>query len=345
MKPTLKIISCHPDRVKFTKSFSEDHSVTMILFILTALLLAPLAASPAADAPRPNVLMIIADDLNDWVGCLNGHPDVKTPNLDRLARRGLLFANAHCAAPVCNPSRVATFTGRRPSSSGVYSNDTVWHEVMPGVPTIPQHFKANGYFVAGGGKVYHHPPGFNRRSDWTEYFDQVFDGHYQAQWAKGEKPKTFTWPAGFPLNQLPRVKALTPPPLNPNEFDWGEFDKSDSEMGDGQMVEWAAEFLKQQPRQPFFLAAGIYRPHLPWYAPRKYFEMYPANRVTPGATTMNGRRVDRSQSVNLCRCCFSPRWKPLSDQKTMMVFLAAGLASSAPSNRPTSASQNVTLAR
>jgi hypothetical protein len=94
---------------------------------------------------KPNVLMIIADDLNDWVGCLGGHPDVKTPNIDRLARRGLLFANAHCAAPECNPSRVATFTGRRPSSTGVYNNAAVWHEVMPGVATIPQHFRNSSH--------------------------------------------------------------------------------------------------------------------------------------------------------------------------------------------------------
>ena len=152
--------------------------------------------------------MIIADDLNDWVGCLGGHPDVRTPNIDRLAQRGLLFANAHCAAPVCNPSHVATFTGQRPSTTGIYDNSVVWHEALPGVASIPQHFKANGYYTAGGGKVYHHPPGFNRRSDWNEYFDQVFDGHYQAQSGARRKPKNFTWPEGFPLNQLPSVKAL-----------------------------------------------------------------------------------------------------------------------------------------
>lgn len=251
------------------------------LALLTALLLAPLDASPAADAPRPNVLMIIADDLNDWVGCLGGHPDVKTPNIDRLARRGLLFANAHCAAPVCNPSRVAALAGRLPSKTGIYDNSVRWHEVLPGVATIPQHFQANGYYVAGGGKVYHHMPGFNRRSDWNEYFDQIFDGHYQAGLARGEERKNFSWPEGFPLNRLPGVKALTKPPLNPHEFDWGPFDQPGREMGDGQMVEWAAQFVKQPPRQPFFLAVGIFRPHLPWYAPRPYFEMYPTNRVAP----------------------------------------------------------------
>jgi len=254
------------------------------ILILTALLVLLPAGLQAANMPtsaRPNVLMIIADDLNDWVGCLGGHPDVKTPNIDRLARRGLLFVNAHCAAPVCNPSRVATFTGRRPSSTGIYNNAPVWHEVMPGVASIPQHFKASGYYTAGGGKVYHHMPGFNRLTDWNEYFDQVFDGDYQARLARGENVKNFTWPNGFPLNGLPEVEALARPPRNAREFDWGPFDKQDDDMGDGQMVQWAERFLADPPKQPFFLAAGIYRPHLPWYAPRKYFEMYPPEDITP----------------------------------------------------------------
>jgi arylsulfatase A-like enzyme len=250
--------------------------------VLAAMLLPSLTSSAASDeASRPNVLMIIADDLNDWVGCLGGHPNAKTPNIDRLAKQGLLFVNAHCAAPVCNPSRVATLTGRRPSSTGVYDNAPVWHEVMPGMVSIPQHFKANGYYTAGGGKVYHHPPGFNRRSDWNEYFDQVFNGHYQARLSRGEDVKNFAWPVGFPLNGLPEVKALARPPRNAREFDWGPLDKPDDEMGDGQMVQWAEKFLAAPPEQPFFLAAGIYRPHLPWYAPRGYFEMYPPDDIVP----------------------------------------------------------------
>ena len=254
------------------------HLFTWLASIPLWLLALPVSAD---DVSRPNVLMIIADDLNDWVGCLGGHPDVRTPNIDRLARRGLLLANAHCAAPVCNPSRVATFTGRRPSTTGIYDNSVVWHEALPGIASIPQHFKANGYYTAGGGKVYHHMPGFNRRSDWNEYFDQVFDSHFHRRLAAGDDPKRFAWPDGFPLNGLPNVKALTRPPQNPNEFDWGPFDTPDDEMGDAKMVQWAEKFLGQPPRQPFFLAAGIYRPHLPWYAPRRYFDMYPPERVTP----------------------------------------------------------------
>jgi arylsulfatase A-like enzyme len=234
---------------------------------------------PSAAADRPNVLMIIVDDMNDWVGCLGGHPQVKTPNIDRLAQRGLLFSNAHVAAPVCNPSRVAALTGLRPSTTGIYGNETKWMEALPNVATIPQYFKANGYHVVGGGKVNHHMPGFNRRSDWHDYFDQVFDSHYQDQLARGLNVKKFTWPDGFPLNRLEAVRTFAKPPQNANEFDWGAFDKLDTEMGDGKMVEWAVKFLLQPTQEPFFLAAGIYRPHLPFYAPRKYFDLYPQEQI------------------------------------------------------------------
>ena len=234
-----------------------------------------------ASAEQPNVLMMVVDDMNDWVGCLGGHPDVATPNIDRLSRRGVLLANAHCAAPVCNPSRVATLTGRWPSRTGIYDNSVRWYQAIPDIPSIPQHFQANGYHVVGGGKVYHHMPGFNRRSDWHTYFDQVFDGHYQDQLARGMDVSRFRWPEGFPLCGLPSVKSLTKPPKNPREFDWGPLGKSDLETGDGRMIQWAVKFLQQSQEKPFFLAAGIFRPHLPFYAPRKYFEMYPLESIRP----------------------------------------------------------------
>ncbi len=237
-----------------------------------------------AEGGRPNVLMIAVDDLNDWVGCLGGHPQVKTPNLDRLAKRGMLFTNAHCAAPVCNPSRTALLTGRRPSSTGLYDNGGLWHEALPGVATIPSHFKANGYYTAGGGKIYHHANGYNRRGDWDAYFDQVFDSPYLARLATGEPAKGFTWPAGFPLNGLPSVKAMEKPPLNPGEFDWGPLDRPAAELGDDRLVEWAGRFLQNPPKQPFFLATGIFRPHLPWYAPPAYFDLYPPDTITAPPT-------------------------------------------------------------
>ncbi len=264
-------------------SFCQLHrySVLSSMTGFITILLTSLFCQASSKAERPNVLMIVVDDMNDWVGCLGGHPDIKTPNIDRLAERGLLFSNAHVAAPVCNPSRVATLTGLQPSTTGIYGNETKWLEAMPNVATIPQHFKANGYYVVGGGKVNHHMPGFNRRSDWHDYFDQVFDSHYQDQLALGLDVKNFAWPAGFPLNRLEAVRTFSKPPQNASEFDWGVLDKPDREMGDGKMVEWAVNFLSQPPtQQPFFLAAGIYRPHLPFYAPREYFEMYPLDQIT-----------------------------------------------------------------
>ncbi len=243
------------------------------------LAVAPTAVQAAESKERPNVLMIAVDDMNDWVGCLSGHPQVQTPNIDRLARRGLLFTNAHCAAPVCNPSRAAIMTGLRPSTTGIYANEVSWIEAMPEARSLPQHFKESGYYVAGGGKVHHHMPGFNRLDDWHTYFDQVFDSHYQDQLARGLDVSHFQWPSGFPLNGLAAVRDFSNPPKNAREFDWGAWDKLDQEMGDGQMVEWAVRLLQQPPSFPFFLAAGIYRPHLPFYAPRKYFDRYPPGEL------------------------------------------------------------------
>ena len=123
--------------------------------ILTAILVSVSLAARCLSTERPNVLFIAVDDLNDWIGVMGGHPDTVTPNLDRLARRGVLFTNAHCAAPACNPSRVALLTGRRPHNSGVYVNPQPWRPVMPNVSTLPQHFMAHGYHVRGGGKIFH----------------------------------------------------------------------------------------------------------------------------------------------------------------------------------------------
>src|SRR5918993_224617 len=103
------------------------------------------AATSAAPAQRPNVLLISVDDMNDWVGCLGGYEGVQTPNIDKLARRGVLFRNAHAASPLCNPSRTALFTGLRPDTSGVYNNEHWWRPALPNVETIPQYFRKHGY--------------------------------------------------------------------------------------------------------------------------------------------------------------------------------------------------------
>ena len=240
-----------------------------------------LSAQNIADGTRPNVLFIAVDDLNDWVGCLGGYGGtVHTPNIDRLAARGVLFTNAHCAAPVCNASRTAVMTGLRPSTSGIYANGSWWRPALPRVVTLPQWFARERYRVVGGGKVFHHTPGFNPPDQWHHYFDQVFDDPWhRAKPGQALPVRGLNWPEGFPLNRLENVRRGVRPPLNPREFDWGAMDRDDLKMGDGRMVAWAEKFLRKKHDRPFFLAAGIFRPHLPWYAPKKYFAMYPPEKV------------------------------------------------------------------
>jgi len=211
--------------------------------------------SPAAAAERAggklNVLFIAVDDLNDWTGYLGGYPGVKTPNLDRLAARGVFFTRAYCSAPACNPSRASLLTGIRPSTSGVYFNSNPWRAQLPEAVTLPQHFMAHGYKVHGGGKIFH--GAFKDPQSWQEYFDRPGD----------PAPKV------RPANGIP----------NTAHFDWGPVQEDDQAMGDTQVVDWAVKFLKQKHDKPFFLAAGLFRPHLPWYAPQKYFDGYPLKDI------------------------------------------------------------------
>ena len=208
---------------------------------------------------KPNVLFMAIDDLNDWVGCLGGHPDVKTPNLDRLASRGVLFTNAHCSAPACNPSRASLMTGIRPSTSGIYHNPNPWRNspVLKNAVTIPQHFMAHSYSAVGGGKIYH--GGFPDPPSWQSYFPSQ-------QKNKPDDPM----PPNRPINGIP----------NTAHFDWGPVNVPDEEMGDRQVAAWAIKELRKKHNKPFFIGCGFFRPHLPWYVPRKYFDMYPPDKIT-----------------------------------------------------------------
>ncbi|HEY1171587.1 MAG TPA: sulfatase [Verrucomicrobiae bacterium] len=206
------------------------------------------AQSSVQAAEKPNVLFIAVDDLNDWIGALGKRPDVKTPNMDRLASRGVLFTKAYCAGPACNPSRAALMSGKRPSTTGVYHNDQPWRPVMKDTVTLSQHFMQNGYRVEGGGKIFHNA--YNDLASWEK-------------WTKNP---------GFPE---PKKRALE----GTGHFDWGMVDATDDQMGDTKVVDWGISFLKEKQDKPFFLAVGMIKPHLPFYAPKKYFDMYPIDKV------------------------------------------------------------------
>lgn len=178
---------------------------------------------------------------------MGGYPGVRTPNLDRLSRRGVLFTRAHTAAPACNPSRVALLSGLRPSTTGVYENDHAWRPAMPQAVMLPEHFRRNGYTVAGVGKIFH--GGQNDERSWDYY----------------TRPAGDPVPKQRPLNGIPKTA----------HFDWGPIDAPDEAMADWKVADWASEYLQREHEDPFFLAVGIYRPHLPWFVPRPYFERYP----------------------------------------------------------------------
>ncbi len=217
---------------------------------LAAGLAAPAIGRPARNS-RPNVLFLAIDDLNDWIGTLHGHPQTITPNIDSIAGGGVSFTRAYCQAPMCNPSRASLMSGLRPSTSGCYGNGDYWRDAMPDAVTIPQYFIRNGYKVLGGGKIFHGSQ--NEAKSWQAY--RNFGG--------------FLHPLNTPVNGIP----------NTRHFDWGGFDAPDEETAGTQLAMWAGDFLQRDHDKPFFLACGFYRPHLPWYAPKRYFDKFPEDSI------------------------------------------------------------------
>jgi arylsulfatase A-like enzyme len=245
--------------------------IAFLVLTFPALPMMAQAEEPKASASRPNVLFISMDDLNDWIGCLGGHPQTRTPNLDRLAKSGVLFRNAHCAAPSCNPSRSAIFSGLPPHRSGLYQNLQKLREVLPKAELLPRYFSNQGYWSAGSGKMLHYvidPP------SWDDYFpDKAKDDPF---------PPTFH-PKNRPVS-LPRGGTW-----QYGETDWAALDVTDEEFGgDWLVTKWIGEQLQRPHEKPFFLACGLYRPHEPWFVPKKYFEPFPLETLQHGPGVKEG---------------------------------------------------------
>ena len=219
-----------------------------------------------------NVIMISVDDMNDWVSSLNDYQMVRTPNLTRMAEMGTLFTNAFCAAPLCNPSRTAIMTGMSPARTGIVNNarnkSGVWKMRWPDLNTMPLWFKKNGYTVVGGGKVYHEtvPELFNPSHQWDEFFPLEIEKYKQKPHVEKLGITDREW--------------FSDMPNHPNgSWDWGPFFCDDFDMGDGKTTKWAMDFLKKKQDKPFFLSLGLFHPHLPFYAPKKYFDAIPLDSV------------------------------------------------------------------
>jgi arylsulfatase A-like enzyme len=249
--------------------------------IVFGCVLAMLAGPSMATAEKPNVLFIAVDDMNDWVEPLGGNTQTITPNLTKLAQLGMAFTNAHCASPACHSSRVAIMTGVSPARTGIQANvfnkkvGPSWrkNKLLKDVVTLSQHFRNNGYEAVGGGKIYH-----------------------SLQWWAGSENDPNTWDVYFPKAHKPIPTWVRPPkaefdrqgkaffgrrPLGKLLFGWTPLDVTDPETSDHQVVDWAVGQMKKKRDKPFFIACGLFRPHIPWEVPRKYFDMHPVNKIKP----------------------------------------------------------------
>lgn len=247
-----------------------------ILVCISAVCLPGLNQLMAADSP-PNVLFLAVDDMNDWIGCLETTPAAITPNIDRLAARGVNFTNAHTAGVFCAPSRAAIFSGQYASTTGCYMTPNYFVE-HPEIEALQMSFSKAGYTTLGAGKLFHHPEGAIDQRGWTEFFlrnsVQRSNGWPMDSWSK-ETPVPQPFPNSV-YNKGQKFKAGL-------FLEWGAIsDDKEEEIADTIRANWAVDQLKKKHDKPFFLACGLYSPHFPNYCPQKYFDMYdPASIKMP----------------------------------------------------------------
>ncbi|MFZ5829436.1 MAG: sulfatase [Planctomycetota bacterium] len=229
-----------------------QRSILVSAICLAAAVAVSRTASLSA-AERPNVLFIAVDDLNHWVSYTGRNPQARTPNIDRLSKMGVSFSNAHCAAPACEPSRAALFSGMRPSTTGCYVNGDNWKNHVPEGVSLNATFKKSGYYTVGMGKTYHNSavPGI--------------EGVYASEW--DEYPAI---PEGTQTGGAQKDQGYHEPlPL----------DMKDEDICDWHTVNYCIEQLKKEHEKPFFVACGLVKPHLPWAVPRKYYELFPREDI------------------------------------------------------------------
>ena len=202
-----------------------------------------------AEEQRPDIVFVIVDDLNDWLGCLGGHPDAKSPNIDALAGGGMLFSQAYCNSPQCRPSRTSLNHGIYPFKTGNYFNAKFPNETSIKTPSMQQFFMDNGYRVVSGGKVFHGTPG--------KHGDSLFK--------KPNDPK--------PPNGKNNFNAMRAP------NDGYALDANDEEMSDYKVAQWAKEQWNTVTDEPLLMTVGFFRPHRPLHVPKLWFDQFPLESI------------------------------------------------------------------
>lgn len=235
----------------------------------------PLASLVPQGQRKLNMLFIAVDDLNNRIGCY-GDPVVKTPNIDRLNRHGVRFDRSYCNYPLCNPTRSSLLSGRRPEVTRIFNNNTPPRTYLGDIVFMPEYFKANGYFTARVGKIAH-----------GTY-------EYQIRWDISESRAGVAIQQGEPGSSRPgkkSAKAASGTKLTDEDqqqqaaggggvkLSWTPTNRGDADEPDGATARRIVQLIQEHKEQPFFIGCGFHKPHLPWVAPRKYFDMYSLDRI------------------------------------------------------------------
>ena len=281
--------------------------------------------SGAAPARKPgfNVLFIAVDDLRPELGCY-GNSVVHSPNIDRLAARGLVFERAYCQQAVCSPSRTSLLTGRRPDTTRIYELQTHFRKTLPDVVTLPEQFKRNGYQSTGLGKIYH--GGLNDPRSWS--IPAWFPG--QSGWGTPENAEENrkTW------ERLETTGLANPRPDRAGRKrgpSWDAPDVADNALNDGKTVDQALKAMNRLAAGPFFLAVGFQKPHLPFIAPKRYFDLYAKTtfRTAPNPFAPKGApEVALHNSSELRSYGDIPKEGPIPDSKALELIRAYYAATS-----------------
>lgn len=248
-----------------------------ILLVSVSSTLALFCGLDGADK-RPNVLFIAIDDLNNWVGCLKGHPNALTPNIDKLARRGVLFSNAHCSAPACGPSRFSLMTGIAPYNSGVYHNKQSDSRSFSGIPSLPQIFRENGFKTLGSGKLFH-----------DNTFDELAWDMYIPR-TKKIKTSQENIDNRYSIDvRIGDIEGVDVPEQGNygKGTGWGIVYDSDSVMPDYQVASWVISQLQKKHEKSFFLGCGIFKPHQRWDIPKRHYDAFPIETIELPKVTKN----------------------------------------------------------